>query len=243
MNFVVDWDASPISHTHSAFLLGSMGLHIGYVRLLVASYGVGDLSQVYPIARGLAPIVVALLSARFAGEVPDLWLWAALVLVSVGIMSLAWSPGPSSARSRAAVGLALLNGVTIGCYTFVDGQGVRVAGSALTYVMWQGLTSALPWLGFAVFRHGGIPRAFLRAEGRNAILAGALAMVSYGIVIWAMSVGSMAIVSSLRETSVIFGALIGTLVLGERFGRHRVMSAIVVALGIALLNLYATSSR
>lgn len=219
------------------YLAASSVIHTVYVFLLVRSYQHGDLSQVYPIARGLAPLGVALLSARFAGEIPTPAQGGALLLVSIGVGSLAFATGSPGTKARGAIGIALVNGLLIGLYTFIDGQGVRVSGNAFAYVLWHAVFAAVPVSAVALVRRRGRVRTFLADEGRKGLAAGAMAWLGYAIVLWAMGQGSMAIVASIRETSVVMGALIGALWLGEGLGARRVGAATVVVVGIAVLNL------
>lgn len=219
------------------YLAASVVLHGFYQMFLFFAYRFGDLSHAYPIARGIAPLLVALLSAGLAGEVPSAPQAAGLAFVSLGIGSLAFAHGwPTGAGAR-GVQYALLTGVMISGYTVMDGQGSRLAGSAYSYIVWQFLLNGLPVpIAALVLRRRRIPD-FLRASGWSAALGGLMSTLAYAIVIWAMSRGAMAHVSSLRETSVIFAAIIGTRMLGEPFGARRVIAAAVVAGGMIALSL------
>ncbi len=219
------------------FLAGSIAVHTLYQTLLVQAYRLGDLSHVYPIARGSAPPLVAGLSALLAGELLGPWQTAGLCLACLGIGSIAFGPRASGSANARAVGLAFATGAAIGSYSFIDGMGVRSSGVALSYISWQLLASGLPFVAVAVVLRRRSVMAFLRAEAGEGLVAGTIATVGYAIVMWAMGRGGMAHVSSLRETSVILAALIGTLVLGEPFGRSRVAAATAVTLGITLLQL------
>lgn len=219
------------------YLALSVLLHGGYNAMLVSAYRVGDLSHVYPIARGLAPLGVALLSASFAGEALGPAQAAALALVSLGIGGMALGQGWPDASGAPALGFAAATGVLIGGYSFVDGAGVRVAGGALSYIVWQFFLAGFPIMIVALLRRRGRLMVFLRENGARGALAGLVAAVAYGVVIWAMSRTRMAYVSSLRETSVVIAALIGTRLLGEPFGARRVAAAVLVAAGIIALAL------
>jgi drug/metabolite transporter (DMT)-like permease len=215
----------------------SVALHAAYQAALLLSYRVGDLSHVYPIARGVAPLPVAALAAGLAGEVPSEVQIGALFLISLGIASLALAHGWPTRENMAPVGFAVLTGLVIGGYTFVDGQGVRHAGSAWSYIAWQFALAGIPILTVALLRRRGRIRAYLAESGRSSVLAGLLASVAYAVVMWALGRSGMANVVTLRETSVIFGALFGTRLLGEPFGGRRVAAAVVVAAGVMILNL------
>ncbi len=218
------------------YLLASTVFHALYQIFLLQAYRFGDLSHVYPIARGLAPVLVALFAALFAGEVPDGAQALGLGVASVSIASLALEPrtlGPGATRSVVA---ALLTAAMIGTYTFLDGQGVRRAGSSFSYIAWSLWVTALPMCAFVLFRRRARLATMLRSvDGLKAVGGGVTAAVGYGIVLWAMNGSAMASVAALRETSVVFAALLGTLVLGEAFGSRRIVAALGVALGVILL--------
>jgi drug/metabolite transporter (DMT)-like permease len=218
------------------FLLVSTCFHALYQIFLLQAYRFGDLSHVYPIARGLAPVLVAAFAATFAREVPDGAQAAGLAIASVSITSLALEPrtlGPGVGRSVLA---ALITAAMIGTYTFLDGQGVRRAGDAYAYIAWNMWLTSVPFCVFVLLRRRARLVAILRTrEGLKGIAGGVTAMIGYGIVLWAMDHGAMASVAALRETSVVFAALIGTLLLGEAFGARRIVAAAGVALGVMLL--------
>ena len=219
------------------FLFASALIHYAYYALMIAAYNHGDLSQVYPIQRGTAPALVALAAWIFAGEALRPAEILGVAIVSVGIMSLAWRRNGARlpAESRAIV-FALLNGVAIASYLIADGMGVRRAGEPLTYICWLFVLESVPMLAVTLWlRRGRISAAFA-PHWKNGLFGGTIAAISYGIAIWAMSLGPMAHIVALRETSVIFGAALGTLVLKESFGRQRIFAAVLVAGGAILLN-------
>ncbi len=215
------------------YLVASIVLHFGYQLFLVFAYRLGDLSQVYPIARGMAPCIVAGLAAAFANEVPSRIQLFGLAVTSVAIGSLALDGG--GARGRGGVAMAVATGFMIGSYTFVDGKGVRLSGDPFDFIVWMLFLDGLPiTLAVLFLRWRRIP-AFLRAGAGPALGGGVMATVGYTIVMWAMSRGGMAHVSALRETSVILAAVIGTRFLGEPFGFRRIAAAVGVVIGIVLL--------
>lgn len=218
------------------FLLTSACFHLLYQIFLLQAYRFGDLSHVYPIARGLAPVLVALFAGLFAAEAPDGIQGLGLGVASASIASLALEPrtlGPGVTRSVLA---ALMTAAMIGTYTFLDGQGVRRAGDVYAYIAWNMWLTSVPFCLFVLLRRRTRLAAILRtSEGVKGIAGGITAMIGYGIVLWAMDRGAMASVAALRETSVVFAALIGTLVLGEAFGPRRIVAALGVALGVILL--------
>jgi drug/metabolite transporter (DMT)-like permease len=217
------------------FLLGSSTVHVVYNLLLVRMYREGDFGHTYPVARGSSPLLIALGGLVFAGEQLRASTFAGVALVSVGILALA--VGGSRARAGGALA-ALATGSSIAVYSLVDGLGVRRSGNAAAYTAWMvlGYGIAMP-LVFVALRREGWP-ALWRAPGREIAKAaggGLVSVAGYAIVIWAMEHGPMGPVSALRETSVLFAALLGKIFLREPFTRRKACSAAVIAAGAALL--------
>jgi drug/metabolite transporter (DMT)-like permease len=204
--------------------------------LLMQCYRLGDFSQVYPVARGVSPLVTTLLAALVVGEIPTPGRLAGVVVISAGLASLALL-GRRPQGGALVLGAAILTGLTIATYTTVDGLGVRLAGTAAGYTGWLILLegSALP-----LWTLTGRRRA-LCAQGRAVaavgVLGGLLSVLGYGLVLWAQTQGPLGPIAALRETSIIVGALIGAVVFHERFGRPRTVAAVVVAAGILVLTL------
>lgn len=216
------------------YLGASVVIHLGYFGFLLAAYRHGDLSQVYPIARGGAPALVAGGAWVLAAEALTLPEMAGLAVVCLGIMSLAWRRG-GLAGDGLGVAFALLTALTISAYIVADGMGVRRAGGAFSYIAWYFVLDALSAVCLGLWlRRGRLLRALRQNAGRG-IVAGLLSTSSYGIAMWAMSLGPMAHVVALRETSVLMAAVIGTRLLGEPFGPRRVAAAAAVAAGAVLL--------
>jgi drug/metabolite transporter (DMT)-like permease len=216
------------------YLAASIVIHTAYYLLLVGAYEAGDLSQVYPIARGSAPLIVAVGAFFVAGERLTPLGILGVAVVSLGILSLAWRRG-SLKEDGLAVLLAAGTGLAIAGYSIADGLGARESGAPLGYIAWMFLLEPLPLLAYAMWRRRGV--FWLRAQpilGRTAA-GGLISMLAYGIVIWAMSLAPLAHVVALRETSVIIAALIGTRLMGEGFGTRRIAAAVVVAMGAAML--------
>lgn len=219
------------------YLALSALVHYGYYGFLLLAYRYGDLSHVYPMARGSAPLLVAAGAWATAGEALGPAGIAGLVLASGGIMSLTLEKGPPRDHAAKAVFFALGTGVLIAAYTVVDGLGVRASGVAIGYIAWLNVLEALPISIWLLARR---PQAFTGLTARSwrlGIFGGILAMSAYGLVIFALSLGGMAHVSALRETSVLFAALIGTLILRESSGRpgRRIAAAALVSAGIVIL--------
>jgi drug/metabolite transporter (DMT)-like permease len=217
-------------------LLGlSVLLHLGYELLLLASYRVGDLSQVYPVARGTAPLLVAGYAGLVLGERLAPAQLLGLAGVCAGLLVLL-EVGRAPRGGAATLGPALATGVFIAAYTVADGLGVRRSGTVVGYVAWLFLLHGLPIPLFALAVRGRGLAGRLRGHLGVGVAAGALSVAAYGLVLWAQRRGALAVVAALRETSVLVAALIGSLVFGERFGRRRVLAAAVLAAGIVLLN-------
>jgi drug/metabolite transporter (DMT)-like permease len=215
-------------------LLASVGIHVFYVLLLMQCYRLGEFSQVYPLARGVSPLVVTILAAVFVGEHLALPQLAGVVVVSAGLAFLVFGGGWTG---RAAFLAAVGTGLTIAAYTTVDGLGVRLSASPGGYIAWLMLLQSLCVPMFALVRRRDVllkqpPRVLLAG-----LAAGALSLLAYGLVLWAQTRGPLAPIAALRETSVIFGAIIGTLAFREPFGRTRIAATIVVVCGILLLNI------
>jgi len=216
------------------YLLVSVAIHVFYVLLLMQCYRLGEFGQVYPLARGVSPLVVTILAAVFVHEHMALPQLAGVVVVSAGLAALVFGGRrPGKAAFLAAVG----TGLTIAAYTTVDGVGVRLSASPGGYIAWLVLLESLCVPMFALARR----RAVLLKQPPRVLLAGlaagALSLLAYGLVLWAQTRGPLAPIAALRETSVIFGAIIGTLVFREPFGRTRIAATIIVVCGILLLNI------
>jgi drug/metabolite transporter (DMT)-like permease len=215
------------------YLLGSVAIHVFYNLLLMQCYRLGEFSQVYPLARGTSPLVVTILAAVFVHEHLAFPQVAGVLVVSAGLAVLVLAgrrPG------RGAFAAAIGTGLTIAAYTTVDGVGVRLSASPVGYIGWLMVLESLCVPMFALARRRDVvlkqrPRILLAG-----LAAGALSVLAYGLVLWAQTRGALAPIAALRETSVIFGAIIGTLVFREPFGRTRIVATVLVAAGILLLN-------
>jgi len=215
------------------YLMASVGIHVFYNLLLMQCYRLGEFSQVYPLARGTSPLVVTILAAIFIHEHLAWAQIAGVLVVSAGLATLVLAGRrPGRAAFLAAVG----TGLTIAAYTTVDGVGVRLSGSPVGYIGWLMVLESLCVPMFAVVRRRDVllkqPKRILLAG----LAAGALSVLAYGLVLWAQTRGALAPIAALRETSVIFGAIIGTLIFREPFGRTRIAATVLVAAGIILLN-------
>jgi drug/metabolite transporter (DMT)-like permease len=220
-----------------SFLAGSAALHVAYNLLLMRCYRLGEFSQVYPVARGTSPWLVAIGAATLADEhLPAIRLIGVLV-VSVGLATLVFAGGMPTRAARPAIAAAVLTGVVIASYTTVDGLGVRRADTAVGYAGWLFLLQSpvLPVAAIAIRR--GRLWQHMRPHLFAGLAGGVLALAAYGLVLWAQTRGPLAPIAALRETSVIIGAVIGAVVFHERFGRWRIAATVLVAAGVLLINL------
>lgn len=220
------------------YLVLSGAIHYAYYYMLLAAYAHGDLSHVYPIARGLGPMLVGLFSGLIFGEHLSFVELCGIALVSAGVGGLALARGMPRGADGRATGFAILTGVTIAAYTIVDGLGVRASGNALAYIGWLNVVEG-PGVVVIMFMRRPLPAivAHMRTDWWRGSLGGTIAAVGYGISIWAMGQGGIAHVAALRETSVLFAAIIGTVLLHERFGFWRVAAAATVVAGLLLMHL------
>jgi drug/metabolite transporter (DMT)-like permease len=217
------------------WLAASVALHVCYFLMLGAVYRLGDLSHVYPLMRGIAPLLVALTGAVWLGETLSASMWAGIALICTGIL-LPVARQPKILAERATP-LALAIAVVIASYTLVDGYGTRASGNSLSYSLWMFALEAPPIV-FAVWlrQRQGIWVYTVR-RWRPAMSGAICVLGSYSIALWAMTVAPIAAIAALRETSVLFAALIGWVLLKERLGAWRVAGAAVIAGGMAMLRL------
>ncbi|KAB2360158.1 EamA family transporter [Actinomadura montaniterrae] len=227
------------------WLVASAAVHIVYMGLLLAAYQLGDFSQVYPLARGSAPLLVAVVAAVALGERLSWAQDAGVAAVCAGLVVLAFAgrrdgggpeEGEAKPRDPRAVAAALLTGVSIAGYTLLDGVGVRHSGGSLSYTSWMFSLQAPLTVAIVLALRG---RATLTRLPRSAVLGGLagglISMAAYGIVLWAQTRGALASVAALRETGVISGAVIGAVFFSERLGPRRIAAACVVAAGVVLI--------
>lgn len=220
------------------FIVGSTVIHFAYYYLLYHSYRLGDLSHVYPIARGMSPVLVALGAQVFAGETLPLEAWAGILLTSTGIFMMAGDIF-RSATPPIVVLTALATGAMIAAYSLVDGMGVRAAQTSFGYIGWLFIAESFTAL-FIIARVG---KGMLTLSRKTLLLGiggGLVSATAYGLVIYVKAIAPLGMVSTLRETSVVFAALIGMLWLGERPWKLRLTASVVVATGVVILGISAT---
>jgi len=215
------------------FLVGSVVLHAAYNLLLLRSYQLGDFGQTYPLARGTAPLVVAVVGVALVGQHLSLVEALGVVTISVGLVVLVLGRGSFHA-GRPAVLAALTTGLAIATYTVLDGVGVRRSADPLPYIAWIFALQGPLIASVVALRRRGLVRD-ARALLFPGLLSGLVSFVAYALVVWAQSRGRLATVASLREVGIVFGAVIGAVLFHERFGPLRVLGSLVVLAGVVLL--------
>jgi len=218
------------------FILTSVVIHIAYYVALTGAYKHGDLGLTYPLMRGTAPLLVALSAALTVGETLSALSWAGVIGVSCGVLALGLSR--HALDSPRAVAFALANAVVIAIYTVVDALGARVSGNALQYVLALFVLDGWPF-GLMVFlrRGGAVAWPYARGRWPIAALGAAASLGSYGIALWAMTRAPVATVAALRETSVLFAALLGSWFLKEAFNLRRIAGTAVIVAGVMALRM------
>ncbi len=217
------------------YLIASAVLHVVYQALLMRSFSLGDFGQMYPIARGTAPLVVTVLAAVFVGEMPDDWQTTGVVVASAGLMGVALWGIRGSRPHWAAIAAAVATGLSIASYTVVDGVGVRASGSSLGYIAWLMILEGIAIPAYAFASRRGELAAQLRPYAVRGLTGGLLSVFAYGLVLWAQTRAELAPIAALRESSIIVGAAIGALFFKERFGAPRIAAAGLMVVGIGLM--------
>jgi drug/metabolite transporter (DMT)-like permease len=220
------------------WLIASVVIHLVYFAALIESYRTGDLGQVYPIARGSAPLMTAATTTIFVGEKLSLIGWTGILVLVVGVLLLSARGGRELAEiDRRAIGFALFTALTICAYSVVDGIGARHSNNPNAYSLWLFIGIAVVMLPYALYRDGVDVIPAMQHFWRRGFAGGALQVLSYGIAIWAMTAAPIAIVATLRETSVLFGAAIAVVVLKEPLRAARIVAAFLIVCGLILIRL------
>jgi len=217
------------------YLGASVAIHVGYFATLVRAYRIGDLGHAYPLMRGTAPLLVAVLGVVLLDERPGASMWLGIALISGGILSIGLLQQGRAHRDASV--WALANAAIIASYTLVDGAGARLSGTPAGYGAWMFALQGLPFVAMVIALRKRAALDYARRNWRRGLGGGLCVISAYGIVLWAMTQAPVAAVAALRETSVIFAALLGSVFLKEPFGGRRVIGACAVALGIAALRL------
>ena len=227
------------------YIAASLVIHVGYYITLAGAYKHGELGLTYPIMRGSAPLLVAMASGLVLGEAPTPVAWIGILGITAGVALVGLSHPGQALHHRTAVAYALTNALIIAVYTFVDGKGVRstVADghSAAAYVMLLFVLDGMAYPAGVWFRRDAAGRRAILAYARRrwplATLGGSASIGSYAIALWAMTQAPIASVAALRETSVLFAAVLGTWLLKERFGVQRAVGTAVIVAGVMALRM------
>ncbi len=227
------------------FIAASLVIHIGYYIALAGAYQHGELGLTYPIMRGFAPLLVALGSSAVLGESPSAAAWTGIVCITLGVALVGLAHPGQTLHHRKALAYAFTNALIIAIYTFVDGKGVRATvatgHTAAAYVMLLFVLDGLPYPSLVYFKRDAAGRQAILAYARKrwplAAIGGTASIGSYAIALWAMTVAPIASVSALRETSVLFAALLGVWLLKERFGLQRGIGTLAIVAGVVALRL------
>ena len=220
------------------WLLASIALHVGYKFFLIKAYSLGDLSQIYPLARGTAPLIVSIISALYLGELLSLTKSIGIVAIGLGIMAMAFLNGKNTIPlSRKALVFAMTTATFTAAYTLLDGVGARTSLNASSYTLWLFAGDSLCMLALAVAFRGKDSITKTLPQWKRGLVTGALSLGSYWIAIWAMTKAPIALVSGLRESSVLFAMLIAVIFLKEKTGLVRWLSALTIGAGIVLTRL------
>ena len=219
------------------WIIASALFELLYRYLLIQAYRVGDLGLVYPLMRGLSPLVVLALTLVFAGEVLSTQQIVGILLIPFGMLCLLWQGGGGDRLPWSMLPVVALIGLCIGCYTFLDGQALRRWSHPLDYLVWLTLLSAWPFPLLAMVRKRAAFSLFWRTQWRLGLSVGLCVLLSYALVLWAMQLGSIAEAAALREVSVILVVLFGMRYLKEPFGRPRLIACGLVLIGMFVMKL------
>ena len=215
-----------------SWLAGSTLVHILYFLFLAGAYRWGDLSYSYPIMRGGGPLIVTIAGIFLLREIPSLKEGAAIVLISAGILAFA-----HGSHDRRATWFAVGNAMVIAAYTIIDAQGARASGAPVSYTLWFFAANGVVITGLALMQHGAKVPGYFRRFWLRSLAGGACALSAYAIALWAMTQAPVALVAALRETSVIFAALIAFLIFKERMTGQRIVATCTVLAGLVALRL------
>ncbi|MFC4624179.1 EamA family transporter [Daeguia caeni] len=224
--------------TAFVYIIGSVLMQALYMVLLAACYKAGDMSETYPIMRGTPPLIIAMISAPLLGEAIGLMSWLGIIIICMGVLSMALEArqrnGGGSYRS---ILLALLTALVIAACAIIDGLGARLAGNAIAYTLWLFAISWIPLSAWVLVRE---PERFIHhmtTYWRAMLIGGIGAVGAYTTILWAMTMAPIAIVSAVRETAILFAMLISVVILKEKVGLYRGLAAVLIVIGALVLRL------
>lgn len=218
------------------WIWASVVLHIGYQVFLMAAYRIGDMTQVYPIARGVAPLLVALVSALAMSVVFSPTQLAGIGLIALGVASISFVRNADGVFQGQAAALALVTGLFIAGYSLVDGMGARIAETALGFFAWVSFLNGVVYGAIcAVIRPSVLTQAVRLPK--LMIVGGGASFMAYALVVYAFTQAPIALVTALRETSIVFALLIGVVILKEPLNLLKVLATTITLAGAAVLRL------
>ncbi|MCG8547751.1 MAG: DMT family transporter [Alphaproteobacteria bacterium] len=228
---------APLPQSLWLILVVHVVLHIVYKIAMVNMYQAGDLSQVYPVARGVTPLLVTAIAIPVAGEIPTPFDVLGVALVCAGLLSFALERSALTRAGAKPLLIASTAGIVASVYTVIDGIAVRTDEGALSFVAWIFVLDGLTMLIIARIWRGERIYTAMRDRWKTGVALGVVSTVNFCVVLWALSFSAMGAVVALRETSIVFAALIGAIFMGESFGSRRILAAAVIAGGIVCMNL------
>ncbi|NNF45888.1 MAG: EamA family transporter [Desulfofustis sp.] len=220
------------------YLAVSVLIHVVYFTLVALSYRSGQLSLIYPLMRGVAPVLAMIAAALLIKEFPSMGGWIGVLLISCGILALTGDSLRFGTFDVSSTMFALANAGVIVAYTLIDGQGVRLSGYALSYTGWMFLMTAILLLGISFAVHKREMCKSIKTGWHIGLLGGGCSLAAYSLVLWAMTHAPIALVAALRETSVVFAAIIAAFLLKEPFTRLRYASIFTVTIGVIVMKLF-----
>jgi drug/metabolite transporter (DMT)-like permease len=218
------------------FIAASSVLQVGYFGLIGAAYRSGEVSLAYPLMRGTAPLLLALMSSAALGESLSVRAACGVVSICIGVLTMALAGWRSQTDWR-TIGFALVNAAVIASYTLVDGVGVRRSHNAMAYTLAIFLASCVLFVPWVAWRHSSALATAVRRRWHLGLTGGACIILSYGLALWAMTRGPIAPVAALRETSILFGLFLARIALHERPSRARVAAGFLILAGAGALRL------
>jgi drug/metabolite transporter (DMT)-like permease len=226
------WQAWP-------WILASVVFHTGYQLFLMRAYRLGDFAQVYPIARGTGPALVALVSSLFLGLALSGQQWLAIFLVCLGVVGLGLVRQADGLRNGHAVVAALSTGIFIAGYSLADGLGARASENGIGFILWASVINSLMFIISSFFWRPTLIREIRETAQPAFWIGGTGSVVAYSLAVWAMTQAPIAVVTALRETSVLFGLALAALFFGEKVGIGRITAGLTIVGGVILLRLAA----
>lgn len=220
-----------------SWIVAASALHFGYKLFLVQAYARADLSQAYPLSRGTAPLIVAAFSALVLGVTFSDANLAAILMISFGILLMAIKGNSQGRMQGKALIYVIGTAVFTAAYTLVDGTGVRVSGAASGFFLWMALGDAVAMMGYAFWKRGSGAFASLAPAWKTGTVAGVMSLGSYWIAIWAFTQAPIALVATLRETSILFAIVIAGFILREDVSKWRWASACTIAGGVVVMKI------